>query len=77
MNIPQRCFKHSEFLLELGQHFQSPHLSNAGLAHAEEHQGTIPEHWVYDLILEKDLALVHIVYELISLEIAKPYHHFP
>lgn len=79
MNIPQWCFEHGEFLLELGQHFQSPQLRNTGLTHAEEHRGAIPEHWdwVEDLTLEQELALAHIAPDFISLEIASPYHHFP
>lgn len=76
MNIPQWCFVHGEFLLAVGQRFQSPQLSNTGLAHAEEHWGAIPEHWD-DLTLEQELALAHIVPYLVSLEIASPYHHFP
>jgi len=68
MNIPQWHIERGEFLLELGQHFQSPQLSNTGRAHAEEYRGAIPEHRVDDLTLEQELALAHIVPELIGVE---------
>lgn len=64
MNISQWCFE--QFLLQLGQQFQSPHLSNTGLAHAGIHWGEIPVLQVDNLTLEPGLA--HIVPDLISLK---------
>lgn len=56
----------THFLLQLGQHFQGPQLSNTGLTHAGKHWGEIAELQVDDLTLEPGLA--RMVPELIRLK---------